>query len=62
MINDIKVGDLVARKYRSPQTTRTGIVLRLDRWLPSGKVKYLIHFWDGTEMWVNFNQLEKLNK
>jgi hypothetical protein len=64
MINDIKVGDLVARKYRSrsPQTTRTGIVLRLDRWLPSGDVKAKVHFIDGSVNVLNLARLVKLNK
>tara|TARA_Y100000310_G_scaffold310223_1_gene355225 strand:- start:43 stop:219 length:177 start_codon:yes stop_codon:yes gene_type:complete len=58
MINKINKGDLV----KIVLGTMSGVVLRLDRWLPSGRVKYLVHFWDGTEMWVNFPQLEKLNK
>ena len=62
MIKDIKVGDLVARKYRSPQTTRTGIVLRLDRWLPSGDVKAQVHFIDGSVRVLNLARLAKLNK
>tara|TARA_R110002096_G_scaffold304261_1_gene499207 strand:- start:177 stop:371 length:195 start_codon:yes stop_codon:yes gene_type:complete len=62
MINNIKVGDLVARKYRSPQTTRTGIVLRLDRWLPSGDVKAKVHFIDGSVRVLNLARLAKLNK
>jgi hypothetical protein len=62
MINDIKVGDLVAREYRSPQTTRTGIVLRLDRWLPSGDVKAKVHFIDGSVRVLNLARLVKLNK
>ena len=58
MINKINKGDLVQIVFGN----MSGIVLRLDHWLPSGRVKYLIHFWDGTEMWLNFAQLEKLNK
>ncbi len=51
MINDIKVGDLVARKYRSP-----------DRWLPSGDVKAKVHFIDGSVRVLNLARLVKLNK
>ena len=63
MINDIKVGDLVARKYRSPQTTRTGIVLSLERWLPSPyPVKAKVHFIDGSVQVLDLARLVKLNK
>ena len=62
MINKINKGDLVQIAKTFGVDKKTGIVLRLDRWLPSGKVKYLIHFCDGSEMWLNFLQLEKLNK
>ena len=60
----IKKGDLVARKYRNGTRLDKlhGVVLRLDRWLPSGDVKAKIHFMDGKEIWWEIDRLEKLNK
>jgi len=62
MSNKIKVGDLVARKYRSPQTTRTGIVLSLDRWFANEDLKAKVHFIDGSVRFLNLARLVKLNK
>ena len=61
-MSKIKKGDLVARKYRSPQTTRTGIVLRLDKWVQEDLKKAHVHFMDGSTVWIYTDRLEKLNK
>ena len=58
MENKINKGDLV----RLVLGKKSGIVMRIDRWVPSGKIRALVHFYDGFENWINLTQLEKLNK
>ena len=60
----IMKGDLVARKYvGGPMLDKQhGVVLRLDRWLPSGDVKARVHFIGGFVRVLNPDRLEKLNK
>jgi len=62
MNNKINKGDLVKMVFGNMFGTKTGVVLKLNRFLPSGKLKARVHFYDGFEQWINIIQLEKLNK